>query len=291
MSKEQMPRHINVDTSILDRLRALGDKEYKHAEDLFTTVLDSSVDKMYLIFLALVTHKVDKLVAIDDLLSSVELRIDRDIDKISTSDLIEFYTKTSDRYSSELTIIRDIVSRLNQRALANPNLPDNPMSSYIPKTLDTQNVPEGTLPMKIYSSFKSEMPKKMTPMSEAYDICTPIRLEIPHLSTAKVNTGLIMQPPPGYHYEVRIRSGLASRGLIMNTGVSLIDEDYCGKDDHLMIILTNVSHKDTFVIEEGSRIAQMTLAKNSPDILFLEQNSPSFARKDSRGGLGSTGLK
>src|SRR5574343_333872 len=111
MSKEQLQRHIHIDASMLDRLRAMGDKEFKQAEELFTSLVDSSVDKMYLIFLALVTHKVDKLVAMDELLSTVESRIDRDIDKIPTSDLIDFYSKTSDRYSSELSIIRDIVSR------------------------------------------------------------------------------------------------------------------------------------------------------------------------------------
>lgn len=282
-------KSVHIDTSFLDRLRANGDKDFKQADELFSSVVDSSVDKIHLIFLALVNQKIDKLISMEDLLSTIETKIERDLEKISTSELVEFYSKTSDRFASELAMIRDIVSRMNQRALASPQ--SSPMSEFIPKSLDTQLVPEGTLPVKIYNTFKTSMPQKMTAMSEAYDICTPTRLEIPHLSTAKINSGLIIQTPPGYHYEVRIRSGLASRGLIMNTGVSIIDEDYCGKDDHLWIIITNVSHKDVFVIEEGSRIAQMTVVKNSPEVVFIEQTSPSFGRKDSRGGLGSTGMK
>jgi len=281
-----LDKQLVVDSSFLDKLRAMSDKEFKHADELFASVLDNQVDKIHLIFLALINHKVDKLTAMEELLSAIEGKIEKDIDKISTESLVEFYSKSSDRFMEELAMIRDIVSRINQRSIASIT-----QSSFLPKSVDTGLIPDGTLPVKIYNTFQIPMPRKATPQSEAYDICTPTRLEIPHLSTAKINTGLIIQTPPGYHYEVRIRSGLASKGLAFPTGVSIIDEDYCGKDDHLWLIITNVSHKDVFVIEEGSRIAQMTIVKNSPEVVFLEQTSPSFGRKESRGGLGSTGYK
>lgn len=99
-----------------------------------------------------------------------------------------------------------------------------------------------------------------------------------------VPTGLSMSLPAGFEGQVRPRSGLAAKNgvTVLNTP-GTIDADYRGE---VKVILINLGD-EPFVIERGSRIAQMVIAPVlQAEIVEVEELSET-AR--GTGGFGSTG--
>jgi dUTP pyrophosphatase len=74
---------------------------------------------------------------------------------------------------------------------------------------------------------------------------------------ALVGTGLAVAIPEGYAGFVQPRSGLAARhGITIVNTPGLVDSGYRGE---LRIILLNTDARETFVVEPGMRIAQLTV--------------------------------
>ena len=89
------------------------------------------------------------------------------------------------------------------------------------------------------------------------NLSEPITLE--PLQRCLVPTGLYIALPKGFEAQVRPRSGLAiKKGITVLNSPGTIDADYRGE---VCIILVNLS-SETFVIEDGERIAQMVIAKH-----------------------------
>lgn len=106
---------------------------------------------------------------------------------------------------------------------------------------------------------------------------------IPHGTIAMIPTGLSVEIPSGYEIQIRARSGLASKGLIIPNGPGTIDADYRGE---IKVLLLNLSGKD-FIITPEMRIAQMVVAPTlQAQFSFVEELS---ATKRGSGGFGSTG--
>ena len=97
----------------------------------------------------------------------------------------------------------------------------------------------------------------------------------------KVPTGIALDLGPGMEAQVRPRSGLSSRGVLVHFGT--VDESYTGE---ICVIVHNLS-KQTFVIGRGDRIAQLVIASN----VHYEWNQVNEVRETSRGsnGFGHTG--
>ena len=101
-----------------------------------------------------------------------------------------------------------------------------------------------------------------------------------------IHTGLYIQLPVGYEAQVRPRSGLALKyGVTVLNSPGTIDADYRGE---ICVILYN-SGDETFVVENGDRIAQMVIAKHEKAHWILADNLDETERAD--GGLGHTGVK
>jgi dUTP pyrophosphatase len=101
-----------------------------------------------------------------------------------------------------------------------------------------------------------------------------------------VKTGLFIELPLGYEAQVRPRSGLAlKKGITVLNSPGTVDADYRGE---IGVILVNLS-SETFVIENGERIAQLVIAKHER----AEWNEVDALSETARGagGFGSTGLK
>jgi dUTP pyrophosphatase len=100
-----------------------------------------------------------------------------------------------------------------------------------------------------------------------------------------IPTGIAIALPPGTEAQVRPRSGLALKhGITVLNAPGTIDADYRGE---VGVILVNTS--DTpFVIERGSRIAQMVVAAYARVAWSLSDDLEASARGD--GGFGSTGF-
>ena len=102
-------------------------------------------------------------------------------------------------------------------------------------------------------------------------------------ATEIIQTGLAVEVPRGYELQVRSRSGMASKGVILANGVGTIDSDYRGG---IGVILTNCG-PDVVKITTGDRIAQCCLNK-LPKMEFIEVDDLEETERGG-GGFGSTG--
>ena len=132
------------------------------------------------------------------------------------------------------------------------------------------------------------LPKYETSGSSGLDLSanikTPIKIE-PGKTTI-IPTGVSVSIPKNFEIQIRPRSGLAAKNQIsvLNTP-GTIDADYRGE---IKVILINLS-KETFIVENGARIAQMVgcpvIKAKLKEVDSLENTSRGS------GGFGSTGMK
>ncbi len=106
----------------------------------------------------------------------------------------------------------------------------------------------------------------------------------PH-ETALVGTGICMEIPMGFEVQVRSRSGLACKGIVVANSPGTIDSDYRGE---IKVIIRNTTDKE-FQINIGDRIAQGILAAVERAAFSLVDNLSETKRNV--GGFGSTGVK
>lgn len=142
--------------------------------------------------------------------------------------------------------------------------------------------------IKIVNKSQHELPQYATSLSAGLDLRAnldePITLLPLHRTLVK--TGLFIELPAGYEAQVRPRSGLAlKKGITVLNSPGTIDADYRGE---IGVILINLS-QETFVIENGERIAQLVLAKHEQ--AQWEETEELQETNRGTGGFGSTGLK
>ena len=108
-------------------------------------------------------------------------------------------------------------------------------------------------------------------------------LVLPPGRRALVPTGLRLAVPQGYEAQLRPRSGLARRGLLLPNAPATIDSDYRGE---LQVLVWNAGDAP-HAIRRGDRIAQLVLAPVAR-IAWRECGElPETPR--GAGGFGSTG--
>lgn len=130
------------------------------------------------------------------------------------------------------------------------------------------------------------IPQYQTIGSVGFDLHTVEDIDIRPRYTTLARTGLAIATPPGYMLALTPRSSTFKHWkCIMPNSIGVIDQDYSGDDDEIMVPLLNMG--DLRVkIEKGSRIAQG---------IFISVARLSFTECDSmgesRGGFGSTGVR
>ena len=112
-------------------------------------------------------------------------------------------------------------------------------------------VNRGHQPLPTYATVQS------AGMDLRANISEPIVLE--PMERRLIPTGLYIALPQGYEAQVRPRSGLALKhGITVLNAPGTIDADYRGE---IGVVLINLS-KDTFIVNDGERIAQMVIARH-----------------------------
>lgn len=112
----------------------------------------------------------------------------------------------------------------------------------------------------------------------------PILLE--PMQRCLVPTGLFIALPQGTEAQVRPRSGLAlKKGITVLNAPGTIDADYRGE---VCVILINLS-SETFVIQDGERIAQMVVARHEQ--VVWEQVDMLDETERGAGGFGHSGCQ
>lgn len=142
--------------------------------------------------------------------------------------------------------------------------------------------------INIINKSQHDLPSYGTVASAGVDLRANIEepITVTSLEKVVVPTGLFMEIPIGYEAQVRPRSGLAFKhGITVLNSPGTIDADYRGE---IQVILVNLS-KETFVIENGERIAQMVIAAHEQsEWVEVEELGNTDRGTD---GFGSTGLK
>lgn len=101
-----------------------------------------------------------------------------------------------------------------------------------------------------------------------------------------IRLGVGMKLPEGYKANVYPRSSTYKNfGIILANSVGQIDNSYSGDEDEW--IFPAIALRDT-VIHKNDRICQFEIQKIQPEIEFEEVE---YLDENSRGGIGSTGVK
>jgi len=126
------------------------------------------------------------------------------------------------------------------------------------------------------------LPSRATPGSACFDLASAEAVELERGRVTLVRTGLKMRCPTGTFLEVRPRSGLSSRGVVMVNAPGTIDSDYSGE---VRVPLTYL-FDGRYRIEVGDRIGQLRLVEDHP--ISIEEGTV-VPQPSRAGGFGSTG--
>ncbi len=129
----------------------------------------------------------------------------------------------------------------------------------------------------------ARLPQRATEGSTGYDLyaCLDEPVEIGQ-EPVRVPTGLAIEAATGIDVQIRPRSGLSSRGIIVVFGT--VDSDYRGE---VLVTMYALAHHEPHVVHDGDRIAQMVIARVEDVSLELAEELSATARDT--GGHGSTG--
>ena len=105
-------------------------------------------------------------------------------------------------------------------------------------------------------------------------------------TSSMIKTGLAIAIPLGWEGQIRCRSSLGKKGMIMPNGIGTIDSDYRGE---LMVLATWIGQGDEFVVQKGERVAQLLFSR-VPRVKFVERDFDQLGTTDrGTGGFGSSG--
>lgn len=140
--------------------------------------------------------------------------------------------------------------------------------------------------IKVINQSKHPLPEYQTPLAAGLDLRANLDepVSLGPLERKLIGTGLFIELPAGFEAQIRPRSGLAFKyGLSVLNTPGTIDADYRGE---VKVLLVNLSN-ETFVVQDGERIAQMVIAKHEQ----IQWDSVDNLSETERGagGYGSTG--
>jgi dUTP pyrophosphatase len=131
------------------------------------------------------------------------------------------------------------------------------------------------------------MPERAHTGDAGHDLRSVEEVELAPGSRALVRTGISIAIPEGYAGLVLPRSGLAVRhGISLVNTPGLIDSGYRGE---IQVPLINHDREETFLIEEGTRIAQLVLVRVADAVFGEVEFLEATADGRGEGGFGSSG--
>lgn len=102
-----------------------------------------------------------------------------------------------------------------------------------------------------------------------------------------ISTGLYIEIPRGYEGQIRSRSGLSLKDIVVNNSPGTLDSNFQGE---IKVILKNGGF-GSFKVEKGMRIAQMVIARHEVAQFETVNSTDDFGNSErGTGGFGSTGL-
>src|SRR5687768_851352 len=100
------------------------------------------------------------------------------------------------------------------------------------------------------------LPSYGTDEAAGFDLAASHDLDIAPGQVGLVRTGLVIEVPTGHFLAIFARSSTPlKRGLLVANGVGVVDPDYSGPDDEIMIQLLNFTAA-AVLVKRGDRLAQ-----------------------------------
>jgi dUTP pyrophosphatase len=129
------------------------------------------------------------------------------------------------------------------------------------------------------------LPSYGTDEAAGFDLAAAHDVVVAPHAVALVRTGLVIEVPSGHFLAIFARSSTPlKRGLIVANGVGVIDPDYSGPSDEVMIQVLNVTDREV-PVRRGDRLAQ-GIVLPAPRVAWHEVSE---IREVTRGGFGATG--
>ena len=129
------------------------------------------------------------------------------------------------------------------------------------------------------------LPKHETRGSVGFNLLCREPVTVPPGEIRLIPANIIVAVPEGFMLMVASRSSLAiKKGLMLANSVGIIDQDYRGANDEVMVQVYNMKDQPVDV-ERGERLAQGIFVR----IAQVEWEEVSQMDDSSRGGFGSTG--
>jgi dUTP pyrophosphatase len=129
------------------------------------------------------------------------------------------------------------------------------------------------------------LPTYATAEAAGFDLAAAHDVTIAPRRVTLVRTGLVIEVPPRHCLAILARSSTPlKRGLMVANGVGIIDPDYSGPNDEVMIQVLNFTDAPV-TVQRGDRLAQGIVV---PAPLVTWEEVPSI-RDSSRGGFGASG--
>ncbi len=130
------------------------------------------------------------------------------------------------------------------------------------------------------------LPTQGSALAAGWDMYALEDAVVPKGSSILIRTGWAAAIPEGWEGQLRCRSSLGKKGMIMPNGIGTIDADYRGE---LMVLATWIGEGDSFSIRAGERIAQMLFAP-VPKVTLVETTLDRLTETGrGEGGFGSSG--
>lgn len=130
-----------------------------------------------------------------------------------------------------------------------------------------------------------DLPKYHTDGSVFFDLPARETTPVEPGKVALIPLNVVVQTPPGYFFLLVPRSSTPiKKGLLIPNGIGVIDQDYCGDEDEVRLLVFNFTDEPV-TVERGERIAQAGFVPVER-AAWIEVSSMSAKI---RGGFGSTG--
>ena len=132
----------------------------------------------------------------------------------------------------------------------------------------------------------ARLPTQGSPQAAGWDLYALEETQVTRHKSAMIRTGLAVAIPEGWEWQIRCRSSLGKKGMIMPNGIGTIDSDYRGE---LMVLATWIGEGKKFIVAKGERIAQLLFAP--VPLVTVQETSIEQLGQTERGvgGFGSTG--
>jgi dUTP pyrophosphatase len=130
------------------------------------------------------------------------------------------------------------------------------------------------------------LPEYGTAGSVGFDLYARVETVVAPKSLGFIPSNVIVATPPGHVFFVASRSSTPrKKGLLIPHGIGVVDQDYCGPKDEILIQVYNFTDQPV-TVARSERIAQgLLMPIERPELV----HTATTVAAESRGGIGSTG--